>query len=105
MLKTPPRVMVSGISEAVVQGGGAATDISVVKILLPRCRASYSSAVRNGPRTGKGKGKRAVTVIRPGVIWGPGDTTILPRFAALLRRRMLVTTDGGRNLIGMSHVA
>ena len=43
-------------------------------------------------------------VIRPGVIWGPGDTTILPRLAALLRRGQLVFIGRGANLLGLSHV-
>ena len=43
-------------------------------------------------------------MVRPGVIWGPGDTTFLPRFAALLRPGQMVLIDGGRNLLGLSHV-
>jgi nucleoside-diphosphate-sugar epimerase len=43
-------------------------------------------------------------VVRPGVIWGPGDTTFLPRFAALLRRGRMVLVDGGRNRVALSHV-
>jgi nucleoside-diphosphate-sugar epimerase len=46
----------------------------------------------------------ATTVIRSGVIWGPGDITIVPRIAALLRRRQMVLIGGGRNLLGLSHV-
>ncbi len=46
----------------------------------------------------------ATTVVRPGVIWGPGDTTILPRFVALLRRGRMVYVAGGRNRIALSHV-
>lgn len=46
----------------------------------------------------------SVTVVRPGVIWGPGDITIIPRFAALLRRGMMVYPSGGHNLIIMSQV-
>ena len=43
-------------------------------------------------------------VVRCGVIWGPGEPTILPRIAALLRRgRMIYPGDGG-NLLGMTHV-
>jgi nucleoside-diphosphate-sugar epimerase len=42
--------------------------------------------------------------VRPGVIWGPGDTTFLPRFAALLRRGRMVLVGGGRNRVGLSHV-
>lgn len=74
----------------------------------PDVRDPYSVSKIGGERlalAAQGVGGLAVTVVRPGVIWGPGDTTILPRFAALLRRGLLVTTDGGRNLIGMSHVA
>lgn len=45
-----------------------------------------------------------VTVVRPGVIWGPGDPNILPRIIDLLRRRRMVYVDGGRNHIALSHV-
>ena len=43
-------------------------------------------------------------MIRPGVIWGPGDTTIVPRLAALLRRGRLVFIGRGANQLGLSHV-
>jgi len=43
-------------------------------------------------------------VIRPGVIWGPGDATIVPRLAALLRRGRLVLIGRGANHLGLSHV-
>jgi len=43
-------------------------------------------------------------VVRPGVIWGPGDPTFLPRFAALLRRGRMVLVNGGRNRVALSHV-
>ncbi len=51
-----------------------------------------------------GAGGLETVVVRPGVIWGPGDTTFLPRFAALLRRGRMVLVGGGRNRIGLSHV-
>jgi nucleoside-diphosphate-sugar epimerase len=51
-----------------------------------------------------GSGALETVVIRPGVIWGPGDTTILPRLAALLRRGRLVFIGRGENQLGLSHV-
>jgi nucleoside-diphosphate-sugar epimerase len=70
-------------------------------------RDAYSASKIAGEqvaRAAHGVGGLAVTVVRPGVIWGPGDTTIIPRFAALLRRGVMIYTSGGRNLIGLSHV-
>ena len=55
-------------------------------------------------REAHGKRGLDVTVIRSGVIWGPGDTTIMPRFARLLRRGRLPYIGGSRNVIGLSHV-
>jgi 2-alkyl-3-oxoalkanoate reductase len=55
-------------------------------------------------RGAHGKKGLAVTVIRSGVIWGPGDMTIVPRLAALLRKGRLPYIGGGRNVIGLSHV-
>jgi nucleoside-diphosphate-sugar epimerase len=46
----------------------------------------------------------ATTVVRPGVIWGRGDVTIVPRIVALLERNRMVLIDGGRNRIALSHV-
>ncbi|HTY08161.1 MAG TPA: NAD-dependent epimerase/dehydratase family protein [Candidatus Edwardsbacteria bacterium] len=61
-------------------------------------------AAEIGARAAHGTRGLAVTVVRSGVIWGPGDATILPRLAALLRRGRLPYVDGGHNVIGLSHV-
>lgn len=55
-------------------------------------------------REAHGRGGLETVVIRPGVIWGPGDTAILPRLAALLRRGQLVFIGRGANNLGLSHV-
>ena len=55
-------------------------------------------------RAANGEAGLATTVVRPGVIWGPGDITIVPRLAELLRRRQMILIDGGRNLLGLSHI-
>lgn len=55
-------------------------------------------------REANGGGGLETVVIRPGVIWGPGDATIVPRLAALLRRGRLVFIGRGANHLGLSHV-
>jgi nucleoside-diphosphate-sugar epimerase len=55
-------------------------------------------------REAHGQGGLETVVIRPGVIWGPGDTTFFPRFAALLRKKQLFFVSGGENQLGLSHV-
>ena len=55
-------------------------------------------------REAHGKSGLETVVIRPGVIWGPGDSTILPRLASLLRRGQLVFIGRGANHLGLSHV-
>ncbi len=55
-------------------------------------------------RRANGRDGLETVVVRSGVIWGPGDKTFLPRFAALLRRGKMVLVDGGRNRVALSHV-
>jgi nucleoside-diphosphate-sugar epimerase len=55
-------------------------------------------------REAHGSGVLETVVVRPGVIWGPGDSTVLPRLAALLRRGRLVFIGRGANHLGLSHV-
>jgi len=61
-------------------------------------------AGENQVRRANGQDGLETVVVRPGVIWGPGDATFLPRFASLLRRGKMVLVAGGRNSIGLSHV-
>ena len=55
-------------------------------------------------REAHGQGGLATVIVRPGVIWGPGDPHILPRIVALLRRGRMVYIGGGRNHVALSHV-
>jgi nucleoside-diphosphate-sugar epimerase len=55
-------------------------------------------------REAHGQDGLETVVIRPGVIWGPGDTTILPRLVTLLLRGRLVFIGRGANYLGLSHV-
>ncbi len=45
-----------------------------------------------------------VTIVRPGVIWGRGERTIVPRIAALLRRRRMVYIGRAANILALSQV-
>lgn len=55
-------------------------------------------------RAAHAQGGLTTTVIRPGVIWGAGDITIVPRIVSLLRQRRMPYVNGGYNLLGLSHV-
>ena len=71
---------------------------------LPDWYSQSKQAAEHLVRGANGEGGLATTVVRPGVIWGPGDITIVPRLADLLRRRQMILIDGGRNLLGLSHI-
>ncbi|MFQ5457388.1 MAG: NAD-dependent epimerase/dehydratase family protein [Myxococcota bacterium] len=44
------------------------------------------------------------TALRPHIIWGPRDTTVLPRIEALARRKQLVLVGGGQVRTSLSYV-
>ena len=46
----------------------------------------------------------AVVVLRPHAVYGPGDTTLLPRVEAAVRNGRLVLPGGGRVLQSLTHV-
>jgi nucleoside-diphosphate-sugar epimerase len=45
-----------------------------------------------------------ITIIRPGIIWGPGDTTIFPRLEQLARKRLLAIIGKGTNVLCLSYI-
>ncbi|MFH1043584.1 MAG: NAD-dependent epimerase/dehydratase family protein [Pseudomonadota bacterium] len=55
-------------------------------------------------RAAHGQRGLTTTVIRPGVIWGAGDITIVPRIVTLMRRGRMPCLGRGDNLLALSHV-
>lgn len=49
-------------------------------------------------------GRGDVVVLRPHAIYGPGDTTLLPRIEASVRAGVLVLPDGGRSRHSLTHI-
>jgi nucleoside-diphosphate-sugar epimerase len=43
-------------------------------------------------------------ILRPHAVYGPGDTTLLPRVLAGIRRRRLTLPNGGRVLHSLTHI-
>lgn len=44
-------------------------------------------------------------VLRPVLIWGPGDQTILPELVTMARKGQYVWLDGGRYLVSPTHIS
>lgn len=84
--------------------GEVITEATPYPASLPDWYSQSKRAAEQLVRAANGEGGLATTVVRPGVIWGPGDITIVPRLAELLRRGKMVLIDGGRNLLGLSHI-
>jgi nucleoside-diphosphate-sugar epimerase len=46
----------------------------------------------------------ATVIVRPRALYGPGDTTILPRVVEALRRKQFPLLDGGRSLVDLTFI-
>jgi nucleoside-diphosphate-sugar epimerase len=44
-------------------------------------------------------------IVRPRFVWGPGDTTLLPRLVYVVRSGMFAWIGGGQHLTDVTHVA
>lgn len=57
----------------------------------------------NGTAVAGGKTLRTVS-LRPHLVWGPGDTNLIPRIVERARQKRLVLVGGGRKKIDATHV-
>jgi nucleoside-diphosphate-sugar epimerase len=69
------------------------------KALYPATKAMAEQAVRDA----NGKGFETV-VVRPRLVWGPGDTTIVPSLKAAIERKRFSWIGGGGHLTSTTHV-
>jgi nucleoside-diphosphate-sugar epimerase len=66
----------------------------------------YTETKRRGEKIAleysQGKGL-PVTIVRPGLIWGPGDTKTLPRLIDILKKKRMFLVNGGKNHLTLSY--
>jgi nucleoside-diphosphate-sugar epimerase len=69
------------------------------KALYPATKAMAEQAVRDANADGF-----ETVVVRPRLVWGPGDTTIVPSLAEAIERKRFSWIGGGRHLTATTHV-
>ena len=95
-----PLVYVSTSSVYAPGHGGSVTEASP---LGGAELTAYARTKAGGEGVLATSGRRAV-ILRPHVVYGPGDTTLLPRLLAARRKGTLVVPGDGRNRISVTHV-
>lgn len=93
-------------TEAATMAGQPLVNIDETAPLRPDSKADYCAtkamaeqAVRAANREGF-----ATVVVRPRLVWGPGDTTILPGVVEAVRAGRFRWIGGGRHLTSTTHV-
>ena len=94
-------------TEAALMAGQPLVQVDETNPLRPDSPANYPSTkalaeqlVRNACSAGF-----ETVVIRPRLVWGPGDTTILPGLTGAMAAGRFAWIDGGRHLTDTTHVA
>lgn len=90
------------VSSASVYDASAPTVLGRERTPLPRrFLSSYSASKAAAERALAG---RASAILRPHAVYGPGDTTLLPRVLEARRGRVLPLPGGGRALHTLTHI-
>jgi len=93
-------------TEAALLAGKPLHQVNEDGLLRPDSKADYASTKALGERLVRGanRGRFETVVVRPRLVWGPGDTTILPGVAEAVRSKQFLWVDGGRHLTSTTHV-
>ncbi|MFG1999067.1 NAD-dependent epimerase/dehydratase family protein [Spirillospora sp. NPDC048911] len=68
-------------------------------------RAVFSVMRGHGPAPwGRGRPRREAIILRPHAVYGPGDTTLLPRVLSSVRGPVLPATGRGGNLVSLTSI-
>ena len=93
-------------TEAALMAGGPLVNVDETAPLRPDSKAHYPATKARAEiavREANGDGFETV-VVRPRLVWGLGDTTILPGLVAAVRSGRFRWIDGGRHLTATTHV-
>jgi len=88
-------------TEAALMHGEPLVDVDETAPLQPDSKAPYSRTKARAEQVARAGG---AVVIRPRLVWGPGDKTILPTLADAVRRKRFAWVDGGRHRTSTAHI-
>jgi nucleoside-diphosphate-sugar epimerase len=88
-------------TEAALMHGEPLVDVDETAPLRPDSKAMYSRTKARAEQVARQGG---AIVVRPRLVWGPGDTTILPALAGAVRRGRFAWIGGGTHRTSTSHV-
>lgn len=91
------------ISTSSVYGPGNHRDVSEDATIDPGALTAYARTKAEGERLVRDSGRRAV-ILRPHIVYGSGDTTLLPRLIAARRRGTLTVPGDGTNRLSVTDV-
>jgi nucleoside-diphosphate-sugar epimerase len=93
-------------TEAAVMAGEPLVNIDETAPLRPDSKALYCATkamAEQVVRDANGNGLEAV-VVRPRLVWGPGDTSILPNIVDAINRGRFAWIGGGHHMTSTTHV-
>jgi nucleoside-diphosphate-sugar epimerase len=88
-------------TEAALMNGEPLVNVDERAPLQPDSKAIYSRTKARAEQAARAGG---AVVIRPRLVWGPGDTTILPALANAVRSKRFAWVNGGRHRTSTTHV-
>lgn len=94
-------------TEAALMAGQPLVNVNEEAPLRPDSKVPYCATKARAEQAvmdADGTGGLQTVVVRPRLIWGPGDTTILPPLLAAIKRGRFRWVGGGRHLTATTHV-
>jgi nucleoside-diphosphate-sugar epimerase len=88
-------------TEAALMHGEPLVDVDETAPLQPNSKSLYSRTKARAEQVARDGG---AVVIRPRLVWGPGDTTILPALADAVRRKRFAWIGDGTHRTSTTHV-
>jgi nucleoside-diphosphate-sugar epimerase len=88
-------------TEAALMNGQPLVNVDESAPLQPNSKALYSRTKARAEQVAREGG---AVVVRPRLVWGPGDTTILPALADAVRRKRFAWIAGGTHRTSTTHV-
>jgi nucleoside-diphosphate-sugar epimerase len=93
-------------TEAALIAGEPLVNVDETAPLRPDSKASYCATKARAEQAVRDANKYdfETVVVRPRLVWGPGDTTILPQLVEAVRKGRFAWIGGGRHLTSTTHV-